>query len=64
MWYKGTLQECEAYNLEISINANYNGTTQKWDEIREIEGSYFIRINVEYSSTMEVITELPIISEI
>lgn len=62
MWYKGTKQECEAYNNLVSEAKGYKGTTLKWSNIIEIEGVFYIDIETNHKSGMEVVDSLPIIN--
>lgn len=64
MWYKGTKEDCESYNDKVTKGEGYNGTTQHWSSILEIEGDYFIIKNESYPSEMQEVKELPIIDEI
>ena len=62
MYYKGTKQECAAYNIEV-----YNGTssmkqdpfTTSYASIQEIEGEFYIFKHEDFDSNMQEVSELP-----
>ena len=63
MYYKGTKQECAAYNIEV-----YNGTssmkqdpfTTSYASIQQIENNFYILKHKDYDSNMQEVNELPI----
>ena len=57
-YLKGTIQQLEAYNNEVTKGENYQVSTKKWDEIQEIEGSFYITFNENYPSELEKVDEL------
>lgn len=58
-YLKGTQQECEMYNDWVSFNEKYKDTTQQWATPFEREGSWYVPKHSNYSSELEVVTELP-----
>lgn len=62
-YLKGTSEQLEAYNNEVTLGENYQEGTTQWAEVIEIEGEYFIRFNEKYPSELEKINEIPIINE-
>lgn len=63
MYYKGTKEQCEAYNLEVSQGENYQGSTTKWAELQEIEGGFYILKNDKYNSEMEMVDNIQTTTE-
>lgn len=62
-YLKGTSEQLEAYNNEVTLGENYQEGTTQWAEVIEIEGEYFIPFNEKYPSELEKINEIPIINE-
>ena len=61
MYYKGTKEQCVAYNEEIKLRKNYQGTTTKWADIisnRE-ETEFAIFKNNSFESEMKELETLP-----
>ena len=58
-YIKGTKEECEAYNDKVTKGQNYKCTTLKFDEIREINGDFYITKHPDYSTNSKVVNELP-----
>lgn len=65
-YYKGTLQECEAYDDEVVAGENYGQSTTNWADIIEVDGDWYI-IKAEppmatkvYTSTMEEVEFPPL----
>lgn len=63
MYYKGTEQECLDYNNQVTQGENYQGTTKRWANPIEIEGSWYILKHEKYNSDLEVVNELPEIKQ-
>ena len=63
-YYKGTKQECDAYNSEVTQGEGYQGTTTKWAEPVQIGNDYYIPKHPDYPE-FEGLTpaELPEIEE-
>lgn len=66
-YYKGTYEQCEAYDNEVVAGENYGESTTNWAESVEINGDWYI-MKAEppmatrvYTSEMEEVQELPII---
>lgn len=59
-YLKGTKEELEAYNEEVTIGENYQGGTTQWAEIIETEEGLYIAYNEEYPSELEKVEELTI----
>lgn len=59
MYYKGTKQECESYNNEVTNRENYQGSTTKWADVQEIGGNFYILKNNKYNSEMEAVDDIP-----
>jgi len=64
MYYKGTEQECIGYNTTVTAGENYNGTTTHWASPIHSEGNSYISKHESYSSSMELVSELPLTNEI
>jgi len=64
MYYKGTEQECIGYNTTVTAGENYNGTTTHWASPIYSEGNWYISKHESYSSSMELVSELPLTNEI
>jgi len=56
--YKGTYQQCEDYNIQVSQNQKYqNG--MKWSDIYFIDNDHYILAHPSLASDMEYVEELP-----
>jgi hypothetical protein len=62
MYYKGTQQECQAYDNLVSAGENYP-FNDNWANPIEIEGSWYILKHEKYNSDLEVVNELPEIKQ-
>lgn len=66
-YYKGTYEQCEAYDDEVVAGENYGPSTTNWAEAVEIDGDWYIMkaeppmATKVYTSEMEEVQELPII---
>ena len=63
-WYKGTQQQANSYNDEVSEAQNYKGETQKYSPVIEIGGSFYVYKHPEFSSNMQEVEKLPQTEEI
>jgi hypothetical protein len=63
MYYKGTQQECLAYDKKVTAAKKYQGVTKNWANPIEIEGSWYILKHEKYSSDLELVSELPEIKQ-
>lgn len=52
-YLKGTKEQLEAYNEEVTKGECYQGSTQCWSDVQEIEGEFFIAFNENYPSDLE-----------
>ena len=60
MWYKGNKQRCEDYNAIVSFAQDYKGSTARWANIEEIEGSFYILKHPYFDGTyLTLVNELP-----
>ena len=65
-YYKGTQQECEAYDDEVVAGENYGESTTNWAEIIEVQGGWYIMkaeppmATKTYISTMEEVEFPPL----
>ena len=59
MYYKGTYQECKAYDQKVTKAKNYKGVTKNWANPVEIKGSWYIFKHEDYEAEMELVEELP-----
>lgn len=59
MYYKGTKEQCEKYNAFVVKLENYKGVTNKWDEVVELYGNWYILKHEKYEAAMELVNELP-----
>jgi hypothetical protein len=50
---KGTFEELEAYNAEVTIGEEYQGVTSIWAIPIEIDGEHYIAFNEKYESLLE-----------
>ena len=63
-YYKGTKEQLENYNSMVSIGENYSGSTQRWSDVIEIAGLFYIAKNDKYiNEELEVVNSLPTIEE-
>lgn len=62
-YIKGTKEQCEAYNAEVTQGENYQGITSQWAKVQEIEGSFYIAKHPNYSNELEIVNQLPIQDE-
>lgn len=66
-YYKGTYEQCEAYDNEVVAGENYGQSTTNWADAVEINGDWYIMkaeppmATKVYTSEMEEVQELPII---
>lgn len=58
-YFKGTREECEAYNSHVASLENYTDSTDKWAEIIEVDGSFYIKAHPKHSSSLEKVGSLP-----
>ena len=58
-YYKGTKQECEAYINSVDASEKYGESTKTWDIPIERDGSWYVAKHDDYTSTMELVNELP-----
>ena len=58
MYYKGTQQECLAYDQDVIANENYY-QNDNWANPVEIDGSWYILKHEKYEADMELVNELP-----
>lgn len=65
-FYKGTFQECEAYDDEVVAGENYGPSTTNWATPVEIDGDWYIMkaeppmaTTTYTSSTMVEVPNLP-----
>jgi len=58
-YIKGTKQECEAYNDEVTQGENYQGSTSKWSNVIKIKDEYFILKHPKYATELEILNQLP-----
>lgn len=58
MYYKGTYQECLAYDQDVTANENYY-QNDNWANAIEIEGEWYILKHEKYDANMELVNELP-----
>lgn len=63
MYYKGTKKECENYNKLVTASFNFQGVTNSWSKVQEINGCFYIDKHDNYDSEMELVNELPQIEE-
>lgn len=64
MYYKGTIEQCEAYNSNVVSVEKYKGITNKWSDVMEIEGNYYVAKHSDFESEMEEVDKLPQIEEV
>ena len=64
MWYKGTEQECEAYNTTVTSGEAYQGTTTHWATPIHSEGNWYIAKHDKYPSSMEEVDSVPTSTEV
>ena len=62
-YIKATKKECEAYNDKVIQGENYQGTTSKFDKVREIKGDFYITKHPDYSTNLKIVNELPKIAD-
>ena len=58
-YYKGTKQECEEYISSVDASEKYSEPTKTWDIPIERDGSWYVTKHDKYTSTMELVNELP-----
>jgi hypothetical protein len=58
-FYKGTFEQCKAYDDYVTLNINYQGTTTHWSEVFKIQEEYYVVRHISYPSDMEYVEELP-----
>ena len=58
-YYKGTKQECEEYISSVDASENYGESTKTWDIPIERDGNWYVTKHDKYTSTMELVNELP-----
>ena len=65
-YYKGTYEQCEAYDNEVVAGENYGPTTTNWSDPVEVSGDWYIMkaeppmATQVYTSEMEQVTNLPV----
>ena len=62
-YIKATKKECEFYNDKVTKGENYQSTTSKFDEIKEIKGDFYVTKHPNYSTNLKVVNELPKIAD-
>ena len=61
MYYKGTKQECEDYNNQVTLGENYQGSTTSWANIIKNQNGqgFAIPKHLDYISDMQKIDKIP-----
>jgi len=61
MYYTGTKQECEAYNVIVTEGENYQSSTSRWAEVtgHQNGNDFAILKNSKYESELNEIETLP-----
>ena len=59
MYYKGTEQECLAYDQTVTDAEKYPIEGDNWANPIEIDGSWYILKHDKYSTDLELVNELP-----
>ena len=62
-YYKGTEAEANAYNKEVSDAQNYQGQTQKYSNVYEIESFWYVSKHEDFTSDMVEVDNLPATNE-
>lgn len=57
-YLKGTIKQLESYNDEVTLGENYQDSTNRWAEVIEANGEYFIPFNDKYPSELEKVNEI------
>ena len=61
MYYKGTKQECEDYNNQVTLGENYQGSTTFWANVTSNQNGqgFAILKHESYESDMTLIDKIP-----
>ena len=58
-YYKGTQEECDAYNAYVAECEGYHDTTTAWADTYCIEEVCYIIKHESYEADMEIVNEIP-----
>ena len=61
MYYTGTKQECEGYNIIVTEGENYQSSTSRWSEVtgHQNKKDFAILKHESYESDMTLIDKIP-----
>ena len=61
MYYIGTKEECEAYNNQVTLVENYQGSTTSWANVTSNQNGegFAILKHKNYESKMTLIDKIP-----